>query len=164
MMHIKVFAASRSRVVVNRDIECLLPRIRASGLGIYRLPLGVDSSRPDLRKAAVQPPSRLACTPMTAFSDVCLSSRRQRTTGDRSGPVIRSENGDRQERGDCAVCMSVIWPAGGGVSWDAPASVLRHDLRAPATPYVGPRADQPMVPSALPQLIIASTRPRHFDA
>jgi hypothetical protein len=62
----------------------------------------VDSSRPGTRRAAAQSLPRLACTSMTAFSGVRLSSRRQRTTGERRGPAIRSENGDRQERVGCA--------------------------------------------------------------
>ena len=57
------------------------------------------SSRPGALKAAAQSPSRLARTPMTAFFIARISSRRQRMTGERSGPVNRSKNGDRQERG-----------------------------------------------------------------
>ena len=59
---------------------------------------GSIGSRPGTRRAAAQSLPGLACTSMTAFSGVRLSSRRQRTTGERRGPVIRSENGDRQER------------------------------------------------------------------
>jgi hypothetical protein len=55
VMHIKVFAASRSRLVVNRDIECLLPRIPASGLGTYKLPLRVDTGNPGWRTGWRQP-------------------------------------------------------------------------------------------------------------
>jgi hypothetical protein len=63
----------------------------------------VDISRPGTRRAAAQSLPRLACTSMTAFSGVRLSSRRQRTTGERRGPAIRSENGNRQERVDSAI-------------------------------------------------------------
>ena len=88
-------------------------------------PQRVDSSRPGTWKAAAQSPPRLARTPMTAFSGARISSRRQRMTGERSGPVNRSENGDRQERVGSGRTENPIEKS----APDAPESHAADDIR-----------------------------------